>query len=355
MKKLLDFKNLGSVLLMLSVLMSSCKQEANFQPISSESETKTLKMSGINEVKGDFTVEDGVLHFSNPKAVVDFLELLGTYDISERRNFGVNIGFTSMLNSFCDVLLKSSTFEEKEQRFAFLKQNEDIVNYDDKGMISFKIANANLASIIDRKGNVYIGKVVYKFNDFGEAIALDGDKSKLENVDGDTKSDINVKVFTTKQNLNTRIVCGTSQFANQFLSDRAGKTEAIATYSIFYMGTNPSTGEPFYDIYDKSYTYGVPYKWKCNIFGGNCSWENYSTNNTLSVNHQLVSWNGVIQYGDNLSYSNSWNTIDYNGSFGYAVSIPASQVTQYLPRFASMNPNRYQMTNTGVDIQIFCN
>jgi hypothetical protein len=355
MKKLFDFKNLGSVLLMLSVLISSCKQEADFQPISSESESKTLKMSGVNEVKGDFKVENGVLHFSTPKALVDVLEQLRQYDISERRNFGVNIGFTSMLNGFCDVLVKSSTFEEPQQKSVFLKQNDDIVNYDNEGSINFKIANANLASVLDRNGNLYIGKVVYKFTEFGETIALDGDKSKLETVTSNRKSDRNIKVFATKEDLNTRAACGLSQSRTQTSGDRRGEFSSIRTTTFVYVGDDVNTAEPLYNVYNSSYSIGTPRKRKCNIFGGNCTFENYSTQNRLSVNHQLVSYNGSGLYGDNLSYANSWNSIDYNGNYFTHISVFESLLSQYFAQFVQMNPNRYQMTNTGVDIQIFCN
>jgi hypothetical protein len=355
MKKLFDFKNLGSVLLTLSVLISSCKQEADFQPISSESESKTLKMSGVNEVKGDFTVQDGVLHFSNPKALFSVLEQLRQYDISERRNFGVNFGFKSMLSGFCDVLLKSSTFEEPEQKFAFLKQNDDIINYDNEGSISFKIANAHLASVLDRKGSFYVGKAVYKFTDFGEAIALDGDKSKLENVTGNTKSDRNIKVFTTKQDLNTRAACGGTQFRTQNVGTRRGELLSSAIYDFISDGIDPNTQEEFFSIRGHTYTIGTPFKRRCNIFGNNCSFDNYSTNNTLSVNHKIETYNGLFSTTDNFSYSNSWNAIDFDGSFVFTTPVPESQVSSFFFKFAFMNPDRYQMTNTGVDIQIFCN
>jgi hypothetical protein len=356
MKKLFDFKNLGSVLLMLSVFASSCKQEANFQPVSMENEPKTLKMSGINEVKGDFTVQDGVLHFSNPKALFSVLEQLRQYDISERRNFGLNFGFTSMLNGFCDVLLKSSTFEELEQKNAYLKQNEDIITYDEERGINFKIANAHLASILDRKGNLYVGKAVYKFTEFGEAIALDGDKSKLESITSNTKSDRNIKIFATKQELNTRAACGSSQFKTQTVNgDRKGDLTSDVTNDYFYYDTDPVTQEDRYYNVGSSYTYGKPYKRKCNIFGRNCSLENYSTNNTLSVNHKIVTYNGLFSTTDNLSYSNNFNIIDYDGNYVYTFEVPISQLSPYFFKFEFMNPNRYQMTNTGVDIQILCN
>jgi hypothetical protein len=122
MKKL-SISNLArSVFFMLAFTMTfmvifttfGCKNEQIVAPNANavlEQSTKTLKMAGISDVKGKFTIQDGILHFENADALYDALAQLRQYDISERRNFGKDIGFKSMLSVFCDVLVKSGEIE----------------------------------------------------------------------------------------------------------------------------------------------------------------------------------------------------------------------------------------------------
>ncbi len=342
-----------SVLVMLAVFMSSCKQDQEAPSASTTSTSKTLKMSGVSEVKGKFTVQDGILHFEDSKALFDVLEQLRLYDVSERRNFGKDIGFKSMLSVFCDVLVKSATIEDKDKYFALLKQNADVVSYKDDGSFDFKTATPFMASVTNRDGILYIGKGVYQYTDYGEVIILDGDINRLSSVTRNTPTDKNIKVFITKEELSLRVACGTGLFNTVWnaSNDRAGDLYSARQGSLAFQGYD-ANNIPYYDVYNSSYVSGTPWKKVC-FFG--CSWKKYSTSNTLSINQTLQSYNGSCQYSDNFSYSNNWDFIDYVGNSCTSYAIPEPPISQYYSYYTSMNPNTYLMNNTSVVVTQICN
>ncbi len=364
MKKLSIFQAARSVFFMLALSFIfttfGCKNEQIVAPNTNslpEQTTKTLKMSGVSDVKGQFTVQNGILHFENSQALFDALEQLRLYDISERRNFGKDFGFKSMLSSFCDVLIKSRDIEDMDAYDSLFKENSDIIDYKEDGTFSFKTATPIMASVTNRNGIVYVGKSVYQFTDFGEVIIVDGDINRLSVVTRNTPTDRNTKVFITKEDLGLRIACGTSLATAQIdpvTFTRKGVINAHRQIAMTHK-FDSATGLPIYDVYNSSYVEGVPFKWKCNIFGKNCSWGNYSTKNTLSMNQALTTYDGKCQYSDIFTYSNTWDIIDYGGNGCTVSDVSEADVSQSWSYFTSMNPNRYLMTNTWVDVQLVCN
>ncbi len=359
MKKLSRSLAARSVFFMLAVAMAycliftttGCKQDQVTPIVNATTLSKTLKMSGVTDVKGQFTVQDGILHFENSNALFDLLEQLRQYDISERRNFGENIGFKSMLSSFCDVLVKSATIEDKDAYFDLLKQNSDVITYKEDGTFDFKIATPLLASVTDRNGILYVGKSVYQFTDYGEVIIFDGDINRLSSVTKNTFSDKNVKVFVTKNDIVSRTPCGIVRNVIVEINDRRGFLDA-ARQSVYTWKSNDSNGIPIYDVHNSSYTLGTPWKW---VWSFGWKWKHYSTSNTLSMSQTLQSYNGLCQYGDSYSYSNNWDAIDYMGNSCTLTDITEPNLSQNYSYYTSMNPTQYVMNNTSVVCTIICN
>lgn len=340
-----------SVLVTLAVLISSCKQDQVAPNASTTSTSKTLKMSGVSDVKGKFTVQDGILHFEDSKALFDLLEQLRLYDISERRNFGKDIGFKSMLSVYCDILVKSAAIDDKDAYFALLKQNADVITYKEDGTFDFKTATPLVASVTNREGILYVGKSVYQFTDYGEVILFDGDINRLSVVTRNTTSDENVKVFVTKNDIALRTPCGLWRDTTVDINDRKGHLNA-SRQSVYTWQSTDSNGFRIYDVYNSSYTKGDPFKF---VWSFGWKWKNYSTPNTLSMNQTLQSYNGVCQYGDNFSYSNNWNAIDYSGNGCTVTDITEANLSQNFSYYTSMNPTQYVMNNTSVVCTIICN
>jgi hypothetical protein len=304
----------------------------------------TQAKSTIDAVKGDFHVENGILHFDNPQALHDVLEQLRKFDISERRNFGAKIGFTSLLYAYNDVLQKTAAAAEGDEKAYddILKTNADILSMRNDGTFEMRILNKNLASILNREGIFYVGKVAYRFTDFGETVAIDGDVERLKTVTKLTPSDKNFKVFITN-NLAVRS-CGVNIWQNGVQNssgDRAGDLWCTAVFldllmvDIFGFPIIDGNGNFLWALENSSYAVGTP--WKKNWRG---RWVNYSTSNTLSINQSLNSFNGFCGYSDNFSYSNNWNNIDFEiGAHGcFIVNIPEPDLESFKPKFVTVNP-----------------
>jgi hypothetical protein len=169
----------------------SCRKDV--QTVTTE---PTQAKSTINAVKGDFHVENGILHFDNAKALENVLDQLRKFDISERRNFGAKIGFKSLLYAYSDVQLQCAAAEDEQTHKAILQNNADIIDASNNdGTFQMRIINKDLASVLNREGIFYVASSVYKFTDFGQVIVLDGDISRLKAVNKNTQSDKNIKVF----------------------------------------------------------------------------------------------------------------------------------------------------------------
>lgn len=319
----------------------------------------TQAKASIDEVKGNFHVENGILHFDDSKAFNDVLEQLRKFDISERRHFAAKQGFTSLLYAFNDVLKKSAEAADDEKTYdAILRDNSDIIDVRKDGTFQMRILNKRLASVLNREGIVYIDKSVYKFTDFGEVVIVDGDSDKLKTVTKTTASDNNIKVFAPN-NLPIRS-CGTYIWQNGVQNssgDRAGDLWCETGFAYFLMTTfvngnrvhlTDSFGNTLWEGVNGSYAVGTP--WKKNWRG---KWVNYRTDNSLSINHSMdVLSNGFCPTTDNFSYSNNWDAIDYMGSTCAQTKIPSPIVNSFSPKFISVN-NSYS-NQGGVTINLQC-
>lgn len=327
--------------------------------------------STIETVKGGFHVENGILHFDNSKAFRDVLEQLRKFDISVRRNFGVNQGFYSYLNGYGKVLDRSAAADKDDNGYDdFLRQNTDIIELRADGTFSMRLLNKSLAAVLNREGIVFIGKDAYRFTDWGEAIAHDGDVERLKTVNAKTPTSNNISIFAEKA-LPTRAPCGTWLMQNGVMS-----TAYVDKRGDFWCGIEKRR-EPAYDqndlpLYDSNgkrlfdhitYSWSIGTPWKKNWRG---RWVTYNSDNKLTINQSAVSnYNTVVNglpsfdqctFTDNISYTNCWSAIDYNSSG--CVLFNAPEVNQnggplILAQYLNVN-NEYKSLSDFFTINLSC-
>jgi hypothetical protein len=191
------------VLIALFFTVVSCRKDV--QTFATEPTQTQLK---VGDVKGDFYAENGILHFKNDEVFQDILEQLKKFDMSERQHFGEKIGFKSLLSAYIDVQFQCADAQNEKTHKSVLLANADIIDASQNdGTFVMRIVNKDLAAVLNREGIVYINNSVYKFTDFGELIAIDGDIDRLKIVNKNTQSNENIKVFVANT-LNTRAPCG---------------------------------------------------------------------------------------------------------------------------------------------------
>jgi hypothetical protein len=307
----------------------SCRKDV--QAVTTETTQFTSK---VDAVKGSFHVENGIIHFDNSEAFHDVLEQLKKFDMSERRHFGDKLGFKSLLSAYVDVQLQCAAAEDEQTHKAALRNNADIIDASkNDGTFEMRIINRDLASVLNREGIVYIGASVYRFTDFGEAIAIDGDIERLRTVDKNSKGSKNISVFVNNQ-LETRADCGVSGCKTTFNSsnDRKGTLSYRRTQMIEHAFFDPITGVQHLKVTNSSYTDGVPYK--TSFWGG---WRNYTTDNTLSIAQTLNNDANSCPYGDNFSYSNNWTGIDFSGSVCETTAATQYDYGAHIARYTALN------------------
>jgi hypothetical protein len=255
-------KFLGIMMLGMSWMFQSCKDDLN--QLQQENTTSGNSLAFENErkqkfatnavdesIKGDFELKEGVLHFKNVASFMKLRDSFVNLHMPERAEFAEKQGFESRLSVTFGVLEKLRTQKSKVEFENLIESNADFVVFDEVSQTATsRISDDCLASIINKDGFVYIGKILYKFTDGTEYIVFDGDKSKLNGIkNGRIGESLEVSVMKTKNSQlykNTRIcnywgVLGSSTNSNY--TDRTGKVEyQVDGLSYFYEPNgNPAT------------------------------------------------------------------------------------------------------------------
>jgi hypothetical protein len=331
----------------------SCRKD--IQTVTTETNQATGKADAI---KGDFYVENGTLRFKNVKSLLSTVDELSKFDISERYHFGEQIGFKSYLSCFAEVLQKSSAADDKDYDNV-LKDYADVIDAKSDGTFKMRIVNKNLASVLDRNGIVYIGKRVYRFTDFGEAIAINGDVERLKTVTATTVSDDNIKVIVSNS-LGLRGVCGKNEWRDNVLNANGtrkadfwnGATKiAFITEDEFGNIFLNQIGQVMFEMYISAYSIGTPWKPR-SVFSG---WKTYNADNTLSLNQSLNGPNNITFFSSK-TYSNSWTAIDFGtplNSLNSFFNLTLPEVNATSENFKAIN-NTYSNTSP-LSINITCN
>jgi hypothetical protein len=186
MKKLLFSVKMFAVIGVFFIF--ACKKE---QPVATDNTIPTADAA--------YEVKNGTLHFKDADAFTTTLQELQKLDVEKRSQFGANIGFKSLLKHYTEVLEKTASVGEKNETayFQVLRDNADIISFQENGIYGLKIDNKSITSVVNRDGIMFVGTQAYKFTEFGEIIVLNGDITKFEDVTAYTPSDNNV-IITAK-------------------------------------------------------------------------------------------------------------------------------------------------------------
>jgi hypothetical protein len=321
----------------------SCRKDA--QTVTAEPTQTQFK---VDAVKGDFHVENGILHFDSQQTFYDVCDKLRKFDVSERKHFGKTFGFKSLLSAYMDLQRQSELTEDEQTHKANLENNTDIIDASaNDGTFEMRIINKELAPLLNRDGFVFIDKVAYRFTEFGEAMALDGDFNRLRDVSKITKSDKNIKVFVANK-LELRAPCGVGQTKTTSNSsdNRRGELTFSRVSEEFFAGFD-SNNNPVFNVVNTSFVVGTPFK--RTIFGG---FRNYTTVNELTINQSLRTYSNSCTYGDNTFESNEDTGIFFSGASCVLFNIPEANVSNNYATYVSANTT--YVTRGGVNNNITC-
>ncbi|RRB06312.1 hypothetical protein [Larkinella rosea] len=309
---------------------TAVKQPENQVSIKAKGDRIGIKQSDQLKdltVKGDYEVRNGILHFKDVNSyhsTEDYLEKLST---EQRVIFSRQIGFTSLL----DVDNRANAlFEQAKNQDEFVKLLRD---YQDLYQLENEMVKPNFnlqhASVLNRQGMVYIGKVLYRFTKDEEIIVFDGDINKA--LQANTNKYVKKVSLSGNSNPNGRPMASCSRFYHENASsDRKGTCETTFKWELELLeGTGYSPGDVWY-VQQVIYTVGLPYK--KNWLG---SWVRYSTGNTLDTRYQFdftsPVTNGGVPFSAsvNYMYSNTWDSIDYRYLLNSSTEVFGYELPQW--------------------------
>jgi hypothetical protein len=326
MKKLSRSLMACSVLVMLAVFMSSCKQDLTVQPTPSVEQVtndkiETLDLTGV-QVKG------GVLHFESGDVFSKVDAAFSKASPQSRSESLKKIGFKSMNDYYSDfenALNNAKTLEE---------ENQIIVSYSDFVKLEaelFKIKPylISKAHFMDRRGVFSIGNYYYKCHDKGEFIT-----QKISDIEIFEKTGqvvVNSSNINFKADIEPRSWCSGLSTATTSSSDR--RVDIFTTPQQFLFDVDAVNVRYTAEIYTKA----TPYKknWRDR-------WVTYRTVNHLSVNYdrQLSSaFNQLTPENKSFSYSNDWDAIDYGDKLINYVVMTRQQANNQMPLISKITAN----------------
>jgi hypothetical protein len=364
--KLFVFMMLG-----MSCLFQSCKNDLeqlqqentisdNYQAFENERRQKFATNAVDESIKGDFELREGILHFKNVATYIKLRDSFIDKNMSERAAFAEKNGFESRLSVTFKALEKIRNTKSKEEYKSLIAQNIDFVAYDEVTQLAVsRIGDDCAASILNKDGLVYMGKVLYKFANGKEYIIFDGDMNKLSSLKNSRVGEsLEVAEISTNQsNKNAKIcsywgVIGWS--TNPNYGDRSGKMEYKVDGLIYYYEPNNNPSKPW-RVQGHGYVKGsaaCPDGW-----GGRTD---YWTWNRIIVNYrlQLFDGNSVVEsarvgqdkleagYGTDIhSYVNgnisTLRAVDIVINDG--IEIPYSIINKY--NWAEAGPNQWLEPN----------
>lgn len=357
MKNFNDFKKSGSLLVIFILLFASCKQDLNLEPQKNvkidEAEKYSQKLSTLQGV----TLEDGILKFKDVETYKEYGEAILNCKEEDYQNYCSKIGLQSLHNIMRDY---RKEYEKEDANITLLneKYKDWIVMQNDR--IDFKSKGSGLSRILNTEGFYKIGNHLYFFDEKGETLNVNGDKSELirfiNNNDRTIKSDAKKGIFfidlPSKENLQTRSACGTrydGPFVYNSSNDRRAYVNIQKAIAFF-------VDNAYYD-YNTGFVIIVSYGMDVTVTGenyaykrGTFSWVNYSTEWGSTWSWSYPSQAGTLSDGLTMYNSNSQSQGFSKTQIG---------VYQYLPpgnypnaNFTSINISYWN--RGGVNINYSC-
>lgn len=132
-----------------------------------------------NQIAGDYEVQGGILHFRDSDAFTKTQKALSKMTRDERLKFSQALGFNSLLSYYDDFEKASTAATDQASYKKALTQYADIVTLSDGQTPVFVLQSPYLSSLVDRARLLYIGKILYRFENHDQTMVLDGDIAKL--------------------------------------------------------------------------------------------------------------------------------------------------------------------------------
>jgi len=285
-----------------------------------------------NSISESFEVREGVLHFKDLKAFEATWDKVRALKENERVVFFEKYGIKTYANEYQSVLRKLADAESKTDYDNILANNVDVVKVDESGTSLPTITNSFINHFINRKGLVYIGKILYQFGQKHQKIAFDGKLSTIN----ETQNSQQLLILNNHSSVsNARIgSCTYFQTSKTEGGNRRATASTITNSVILADGTNVF-GQPVYKLKWTIRVLGYPEK--KNVWG---NWVNYSTVNTLKaslflyvklINPPAVNPSPEGSKYVNCNYSNEWSDITYDDALEFTnLTSPWSiQAQQY--------------------------
>jgi hypothetical protein len=254
-------KFLGIMMLGMSCFFQSCKNDleqlqkesltsGNSEAFENERKQKFSANAVDESIKGDFELKDGVLHFKNVASFIKLKDSFIDLQMSERAEFAKKQGFQSRLSVTFEALEKVRNSKSKEEYENLIASNIDFIAYDEKSQLAVsRISDDCSASILNKDGLVYIGKILYKFTDGAEYIVFDGNKNRLASLkNGRIGESLEVASISTRQSNKNAKICsywGVIEWSTNPNSDRSGKVEYKVDGLTYYYEPNVSFSNPW--------------------------------------------------------------------------------------------------------------
>ena len=240
MKKLFNVQMVGSILLLLTIFLSSCKQDLNVVSPTSDEQIVSEKIDAL-DMQG-VKVENGMLHFENLEALNKATELLKKSNFASLQAWSQSQNFKSLaiLKDEFNTQLSKATTEEEIKELAF--RNSDIFELLPDS--SFRINNpyANLFPFLNRESMLMIGNALCKYDKNGAIIVFDGNLDKMRNavITKITEKEQGVVVISNQNSrLQTRAACTKGNDSGMQYGDSGRRAKVI--FSQFWLPTpNPS-------------------------------------------------------------------------------------------------------------------
>lgn len=310
----------NSVALVLSVLyfLSSCQKNNELSHNISPQEYNRAEYSKNlvdDSINGEFEVKEGILHFRNIEAFQEVWNKYMSSNSEERKSFWGNGNFSSYASQYEFVIKQLAEATDKVNYDALCSENKHLIKVTEEGNIIPLLGDSFINNFINSEGLLYIGKMIYRFDNKQQKIAFDGKKTSLQNMQESKE----LAIFQQNSANIPNAKMASCTYFNTSKEEGGNRKATVSTETTsfsFPTGFN-HLGQQVYTLKWAIRVKGVPQK--KNVWG---NWVNYSTNQTLKASFYFyvqylpsvtpTPINNVVSKYVNCNFSNEGNEITHD-------------------------------------------
>jgi len=243
-----------TAILSLIILLTSCEKDKIVTTITQP------------KLATEYSVEDGILHFSSDSAFIKTIDKLSKMQDDEFDAWEASIGFKSLRTELDLVYDEMDECKDSLSFEKILERNNDILHTVEDAIVP-KIESTTYANFLTREGMYYIETTLYKVQEGKIAISIDGDINGINKAldSGSTSNNILLLDYyqTAKKEgeITTKSIDKSEQtrYEDEITHDkRRCKLQIIAvyTYSLFNNYTSDLTlihTERYVDVVVRNY------------------------------------------------------------------------------------------------------